>query len=66
MKELERLKKGKFNDYDAEWQPDGSVIIKLYKRKGNKLYKFRVRNLYQPNEEEVDIDTGKPIAKGSL
>lgn len=66
MKPLQMLHKGDFNDMSSEWQPDGSVIISLHKRKGNKYFRFRVKNLYQPNEEEVDIDTGKPIAKRNL
>lgn len=59
MKPLEVLKKGDFNDMNQEWQPDGTVIITLFKRKGNKHYRFRVKDLYGPNEEEVDLATGK-------
>jgi len=66
MKPLKVLHKGDFNDMEQHWLNDGSVIIHLHKRRGKKHYHFRVKNLYQPNEEEVDIDTGKPIAKGSL
>lgn len=66
MKPLKVLHKGGFNNLNQEWLPDGSVIITLYKRKGKKQYKFRVKNLYKPDEQEVDIDTGEPIAKGSL
>ena len=65
-KGLSKLKKGDFNSLDAKGQPDGSVIITLYKRGEKRSYKFRVKNLYQLNEEEVDIDTGKPITKGNL
>lgn len=61
MKPLEMLHKGDFNDMNQEWLPDGSVIITLYKRKGKKQYEFRVKNLYKPNEEEVNIDTGEPL-----
>ena len=60
MKPLKVLHKGDFNDMEQEWLPDGSVIIKLHKRKGRKFHRFRVKNLYKPNEEEVDIDTGAP------
>jgi len=66
MKPLQMLHKGDFNDLDQEWLSDGSVILTLHRRKGNKHYHFRVKNLYKPNEEEVDIDTGEPITKGSL
>jgi len=62
MNGLEKLKTGDFNDMMQEQQPDGSVIITLSKRGEDKVYKFRVRNLYQPDEQEVDIATGKPIA----
>ena len=66
MKSLDMLHKGDFNDMSQEWQPDGSVIITLHKRKGNVHRRFRVRNLYKPDEQEVNIDTGKPIAKRDL
>ena len=61
MKLLQALKKGKFNDMNQEGQSDGSVIITLTDRKGKKHYKGRIKDLYGPNEEEVDIDTGEPI-----
>lgn len=62
MKGLKRLHKGDFNYMSQERQPDGSVIIKLSKRSEGKTYRFRVRDLYGPNEEEVNLDTGEPIA----
>ena len=61
MKPLQMLKKGDFNDLTQEWLPDGSVIITIFKRKTKKLHKFRVKDLYGPNEKEVDIATGEPI-----
>jgi len=61
MKGLEKLKTGDFNYMMQEQQPDGSVIITLSKRGEGKVYKFRVRNLYQPDEKEVDLETGKRI-----
>jgi len=66
MEGLKKLKSGDFNYMSQEWQPDGSVIITLSKRGENKVYHFRVRNLYQPGEKEVNIATGKPIAKRNL
>lgn len=63
MNNLERLHKGKFNNMQQAWQPDGSVKITLVDRKANKSYKFRVKNLYQPDEQEVDYDTGEPIVE---
>jgi hypothetical protein len=65
-KGLERLKSGDFNDMMQKRQPDGSVIITLSKRGEDKPVKFRVKNLYQKNEQEVDIGTGKPISKRDL
>ena len=58
MEGLEKLKSGDFNDMSQEWQPDGSVIITLSKRGEDKVYKFRVKDLYGPNEKEVDLATG--------
>jgi hypothetical protein len=61
MKPLKRLHKGDFNNLNQEWQPDGSVIITLSKRGDKEVARFRVKNLYQDNEEEVDVNTGEPI-----
>ena len=61
MKGLQALKKGEFNTMNQEWQPDGSVIVTLVDNKTGKVYKFRVIDLYGPNEQEVDIATGRPI-----
>ena len=63
---LEKLKAGDFNDMNQEWQPDGSVIITLSKRGDDKVCRFRVRDLYEKNEREVNIATGKPIPKRDL
>ena len=60
MKPIEKYKEGDFNDTQWEWQPDGSVIITLSKRGEDKVYKFRVKDLYGKNEKEVDIANGKP------
>lgn len=61
-KGLAKFKAGDFNVLNVKEQPDGSVIIILSKRSEDKVYRFRVRNLYQPDEEVLDIDTGKRIA----
>ena len=60
---LKRLKSGDFNTMNQEQQPDGSVIIILSKRNESQVYKFRVKNLYKENEQEVDIATGEPITE---
>ncbi|MHA1287160.1 MAG: hypothetical protein ACTSPB_07110 [Candidatus Thorarchaeota archaeon] len=60
MKGLEKLKSGDFNDMSQEQQPDGSVTVTLSKRGEDKVYKFRVKNLYKENEEVLEhevIDT---------
>ncbi|MBA7571009.1 hypothetical protein ES708_12765 [subsurface metagenome] len=66
MKPLQRLKEGKFNDMSQVRQPDGSVIVTLVDNKKGRTYKFRVRDLYGPNEEVLNVATGKPIAKRDL
>lgn len=66
MSGLKKLHKGDFNNMSQEWQPDGSVIITLSKRDEGKVYRFRVEDLYGENEQEVDIDTGKPITKRDI
>jgi hypothetical protein len=63
---LKKLKEGDFNYMGQEQQPDGSVIITLSKQGEDKVYKFRVRNLYQPDEEELDVNTGQPINEGNI
>ena len=61
MDGLKKLKEGDFNDMSQMHQPDGSVIITLSSRKYPEVYRFRVRDLYGPNEEVLDVDTGEPI-----
>ena len=51
MSGMERLKTGNFNNMDQEGQLDGSVIITLSKRGEDKVYKFKVKDLYGKNEE---------------
>jgi len=38
-----------------EPQPDGSIIVTLSSRKYPEVYRFRVKDLYGPNEEVLDI-----------
>ena len=60
MKFQARLKKGSFNNMDQTWHRDGTVTITLHDRKAKKHATARVKDLYGPNEEEVDIETGSP------
>jgi len=66
MKPIDRYKKGKWNYANIEERPDGSQVITLYREGDKKPSIFRVKNLYQDNEQEVDIDTGQAISKGNL
>lgn len=61
MSGRDKLRTGDFNTMNQEWQPDGSVIITLTSRKWEGVERFRVKDLYKENEQEVDIDTGQPI-----
>ncbi len=65
-KALDKYKAGEWNDVEVKLMPDSSAIITLTKEGDSKIYKCRVRNIYQPNEQEVNIDTGKPIAKRDI
>ena len=62
-KGLEKLYTGDFNIMSQELKPDGSIVITLSKNKEKETYRFRVKNLYQENEEILEheiIDTGPP------
>ena len=63
MDGLKRLKTGDFNNMNQERLLDGSVIVTLTSRNWKGSEKFRVRNLYKKNMEELDIKTGKPLKK---
>ena len=65
-KALDKYKAGDWNQALVEIQPDGSKIITLTKEGRKKPDRFRVRNLYQPDEEELNVNTAKPIAKRDL
>lgn len=60
MEGLEKLKSGEFNNLRREAQSDGSVIMTLYCRKERKVYHFRVRDLYGPNEEVLEEEVREP------
>ena len=51
MRGIEKLKLGDFNTRSDEPQDDGSVIITLSKRGEDKVYRFKVKDLYGENEE---------------
>lgn len=63
MTAYEALKAGAFNTMQQERQPDGSVKITLIDDKTDEVYRLRVKDLYGPDEEEVDYATGEPIAQ---
>lgn len=56
---LKKLKEGDFNELSQEGQPDGSVIITLTSAHYPEVYRFRVQDLYGPNEEVVDANTSE-------
>ena len=54
MEGLRRLYTGDFNTMNQERQLDGSVIITLSKDGDDKIYRFRVKDLYGENEEVLE------------
>lgn len=60
MKAINRYKKGKFSEAHIEHLTDGSQRITLIVDSEGEVGKFRVKNLGQSNEEEVDVNTGAP------
>jgi len=54
MKGISKLYRGDFNTMNVEQQPDGSQVITLTKDGENKIYRFRVKNLYQEDEEVLE------------
>lgn len=48
---LRKLYTGDFNQMMQEEEPDGSIIITLTDDNDTKSYRFRVRNLYEEDEE---------------
>lgn len=51
---LNKLYQGDFNHMVQEPQSDDSVTIVLFKRGEDKIYRFRVKDLYGPNEEVLE------------
>lgn len=60
MKAIDRYKKGRFNEAHIEYLADGSQRVSLKVDGKSEVYKFRVKNLNSPDEEEVDIETSTP------
>ena len=57
---LARLYAGDFTGIGQETLEDGSVLITLSKRGEGCTYRFRVKNLYQENEQVLEHEiTGK-------
>ena len=52
---LKRLRSGNFNSRRMEHLDDGTVIITLHDRKEGKTWRFRVRDLYGPDEEVLEV-----------
>ena len=62
-KGLEKLYTGDFNDMFQETLPDGSVIVILSKRGEKDSYRFRVKDLYGPNEQVLEHEVIEPDVK---
>lgn len=61
MKEgLKKLYAGDFNGMRQEEQADGSVIVTLSKRGEDKIYRFRVKDLYREHEEVLEHQASYP------
>ena len=54
MKGLQKLYRGDFNSMNVETLPDGSQRITLAKDGEDKVYRLRVKNLYQKDEEVLE------------
>jgi hypothetical protein len=59
MNGLTKLYRGDFNSMQVENLPDGSQRITLAKDGENKIYRFRVKNLYQEDEELLEEEVIK-------
>jgi len=59
---LKKLYAGDFNSMHQQRQPDGSIVIILSTSGEKKSYKFRVKDLYGPDEEvlEHEVIQAKP------
>jgi hypothetical protein len=68
MEGISKLYLGDFNSMHVENLPDGSQVITLTKDGEDKTYRFRVKNLYQEDEELLEdevltVETPQHIKK---
>jgi hypothetical protein len=56
---LRKLYTGQFNTMSQEHLADGTVTITLSSRGEDKVYRLRVKNLYQENEEVLEDEVIK-------
>lgn len=56
---LRRLYAGEFNSMSQEDQDDGTMLITLSKEGEKEVYRFKVRNLYEEDEEVVSHEVIK-------
>ena len=54
MKASEYFKKGIVNTVNYNWNPDGSVVVTIYKDGWKRSYTFKARNLFRENEEILE------------
>jgi hypothetical protein len=54
MKASEYFKKGVVNYVSQKHHEDGSITVTIYKQGWKKSYKFKVKNLYQANEQILE------------
>ena len=54
MEGLRKLYRGDFNNMSQHQQPDGSVIITITKDGEDKVYRFKVKDLYGEHEEVLE------------
>jgi hypothetical protein len=66
MKGIHKLYNGDFNVMQVENQTDGSQVITLTKDGEDKVYRFRVKNLYQIDEEVLEDEVLKVVTPAHI
>jgi len=56
LKASECYKKGQWNDAIIEMLPDNICEIKIYKQGWKKVYRFKVKGMYQADEKVLEDD----------